>query len=46
LFFLSVAKSDKRNMEQALPGGVDTSERGEEVGKGWEGEYGANTAYI
>jgi hypothetical protein len=33
LFFLSFAKSENRKAEQALPWGVDTSGRGEEVEK-------------
>jgi hypothetical protein len=32
-FFLSFAKSENRRAEQALPGEVDISGRGKEVGK-------------
>jgi hypothetical protein len=33
-FFLSLAKSKNRREEQILPGGIDTSRRGKDMGKG------------
>jgi hypothetical protein len=41
-------KMENRRAEQILSGGVGTSPvgEGEPVGRGWEGEYGANTVYM
>jgi hypothetical protein len=35
-FFLSFAKLKNKRVEEVLPEGVDTSGRGEEVGKGYK----------